>query len=84
MVRKMSFKKENGSTEERWEAGKEREKKGREDESQRKRGRKEKRKFFFKKKGAHTIAAEQRLIYMHYFDFKLFLAWLLLYSLLHT
>lgn len=34
--------------------------------------------------GAHPVAAEQRLIYMHYFDFKLFLARLLLYSLLHT
>lgn len=46
MILKMSFKKENGSDEERWEVGKEREKKGREDERQRKRGRKVKRKFF--------------------------------------
>lgn len=51
-------------------------------ERERKGGRREKTKIFFK--GAHPIAAEQRLIYMHYFDFKLFLAWLLLYSLLHT
>lgn len=48
MILKMSFKKENGSDEERWEVGKEREKKGREDERQRKRGRKVKRKFFLK------------------------------------
>lgn len=46
MVLKVSFKKENGSSEEEWEVGKEREKKGREDERQRKRGRKEKRVFF--------------------------------------
>lgn len=47
MVLKVSFKKEHGSGEEGWEVGKEREKKGREDERQRKRGRKEKRKIFF-------------------------------------
>lgn len=47
MVLKVSFKKEHGSGEEGWEVGKEREKKGREDERQRKRGRKEKRKIIF-------------------------------------
>lgn len=31
-----------------------------------------------------TRLQQSKDIYMHYFDFKLFLAWILLYSLLHT
>ena len=62
------------------EEGREEREGGRGEEG-RKEGERRKERF---KKWAHPVAAQQRLISMQYFDFKLFLAWLLLYSLLHT